>query len=577
MTTRRPLACLLLLLLAAAAAGCARRTEIIGRLPDGAVDAPADVPPGVEVTDPVEAGQGAGPDVAGLPLCPTPAERPPVSAPSWNCGANCWRSDQVDLSVFNSAPARPPPARPPEVLYPIATSVHPTNLPRITVHWRRALVEQRSFRLRFDGGAGRTFDLYVPYATPANPGGPVDLLDSLFTVPDAIWRYIADQSAGKAVSLTVAAHDSLANVVDVSSPVPIRFAAGPVEGGLHYMTMLVPGRGIQRHLFGTGRVDPLVVPGAEPYNFDCGGCHSISRDGGLLAFAATYEGNLTVAATGRLAQPIVRPGPTPDSSAFAPAVHPRGTFVVARSKLDHSVSVFSAQSGAPVSRRDAAFLQGRIDFPSWSPSGDALVATRTSLEGQPEDQLSARDGELVILRFDGINLGAPTVLLNEGGTYVHSYPSWSPDGQWIVFTSSPAGSETYRNRQTRLRLINPATGSVRDLMNATFGLDKGSKFARFAPTGLDGCKTLFLTFQSGLDYGVLRRGQVEWLQLWMSAIDLSSPASDPSSPPVWLPFQDHEQKNLLPSWSDLVPCGDADCGPEARCDQSRAPARCVPL
>ena len=271
----------------------------------------------------------------------------------------------------------------------------------------------------------------------------------------------------------------------------------------------------------------------------------------------------------------MRPGTPDDSRALAPAVSPNGLFVVARHKVDRSVSVFRTDTGERIGLREPSFLGGRIDFPAWSPNGTELVATRTSLDGQPDMPQSARDGDLVILPFDGNNLGAPQMLLSEPSTYVNSYPSWSPDGKWIVFTSSPAGSETSLNRQTRLRLINLATRNVRDLTNATFGLDRGSKFARFAPTGLDGCQTVFIVFQSGLDYGVLRKNAVDWLQLWMSAIDLASAGSDPSSPPVWLPFQDPAQKNLLPAWSDFIPC-DAGCGTGASCDNSRMPARCVP-
>jgi WD40-like Beta Propeller Repeat len=570
MNPRRPLACLLMLLLAGA---CARRTDIIGRLPDGAVaDGPSDVPPGVDANLP-ETGAGDVPDFP-FALCPAPAQQPPVSEPVGNCGPNRWCQGQVAPALFEAA-SRPAPVRSPEIVYPIANSVHPTNLARITVQWKRALVEQTSFRLRFQVDAGAIYDLYVPYVMPVNPGGPIDQLDSLYTVPDGIWRYIADRSVGSVVSLTVAAHDSLANVVDVSRPVGIRFASGPVEGGLYYMTTELPGRGIQRHLFGTGHVDSLIPAGVAPYTHDCNGCHSISKDGRVLAFAATYAGNLALAKTSQLQQPVVRPEVPNGAGAFAPAVSPGGTHVVARHPVDRSVSVFRAEDGVRIATREAGFFGGRIDFPAWSPTGSELVASRVSLAGQPAMEQSARDGELVIIKFDGTNLGRPEMLLSEPG-FINSYPAWSPDGQWIVFTSSLAGGETYANRQTRLRLINRVTGNVRDLGFATYGADKGSKFARFAPTGLNGCRTVFITFQSGLDYGVLRRNTPEWPQLWMSAIDLTNQTSDPSSPPVWLPFQDHEQKNLLPAWSDLIPC-EAGCGFGARCDSSRVPARCVPM
>ena len=269
MTFSRPLACLLLVgAVMMAAAACARRTEIIGRLPDGAVgdgpvgDGPMDVPPGVEASPP-EGGAGDAPDGSSMALCPAPAPQPAPPEPVWNCGPGCWRHDQIDQSVF-AAPPRPAPGRAPEIVYPIPNSVHPTNLARITVHWRRAIVEQTSFRLRFEAGFGVAYDFLVPYAAPVG-GTPFDQLDSLFAIPDAMWRFVEYRLAGSVVTLTITAHDSLANVVDVSRPVPIRFARGPVEGGLYYLTTEPPGRGIQRHLFGSAQVQPLVRPGVEPY------------------------------------------------------------------------------------------------------------------------------------------------------------------------------------------------------------------------------------------------------------------------------------------------------------------------
>jgi hypothetical protein len=564
-----PLAGLLLLTLAA---GCARRTEIIGRLIDGG-DGPVDVPAGVEA-GPAETGGGDFPDAAARMLCPPPGPLPPVIAPTGNCGPDRWCEGAVTPALFEG-PARPAPARPPSILYPLANSVHPTNLPRITVQWKRALVEQTSFRLRFDAGGGRRYELFVPHAQPAGAAGPVDQLDDAYPVPEALWRFIGQQSAGRSVSLTVAAHDSLANVIDESAPVVFRFA-GPVEGALYYMTTEGAGRGIQRYLFGAVGAQPLVQPGAEPYAFDCAGCHSTSRDGHVLAFAATYDGNLTLATTDQLSRPLVRPGPTPDSRALAPAVSPDGRFVVARHAVDRSVSVFSTETGARTALREASALGGRIDFPAWSPTGTELVASRSSLVGQPAMEQSALDGELVILPFDSGSLGDPARLLSEPNSSLNAFPAWSPDARWIVFTSSPAGSETLRNRQTRLRLLERATGNVRELSAATFAAGRGSKFARFAPTGLDGCRTVFIVFQSGLDYGVLRRDQPQWPQLWMSAIDLSTTSGDPSSPPVWLPFQDLQQKNILPGWSEWVPCDAACEGAGGHCDITRLPPRCVP-
>ena len=162
---------------------------------------------------------------------------------------------------------------------------------------------------------------------------------------------------------------------------------------------------------------------------------------------------------------------------------------------------------------------------------------------------------------------------------VHAHPSFSPDGRWIVFASSEAvPGQTNRTVNTRLRLVRSDGSASYDLTRATQGIGNASTYPRFAPSQQDGCPLMFITFQSRIDYGVLRRhaelSVPEWPQLWMAAIDLSKLPGDPSSPPVWLPFQNVQDKNLLPAWSEYVPCADAAaCGPGATCDMARG--RCI--
>ena len=570
----RPLACLLMLLIAGA---CARRTEIIGRLPDGAVvEAGGEGGPGLDVP----AGDGAG-DAPGDPvlaLCPSPGLQNLIPRPMWTCGDGCWNDPRVDRAVF-AAPARPGAAMPPVISYPLANSVHPTNLGPLTVQFSRASVQQTSFRIRLDAGQGVSYDLFVPYTEPFGSATPYSQLQSLHVIPEQTWRYLGQQHPGAELTITVAAYDATANVVDVSAPLPVRFAVGPVEGALYYLTVEPPNNGIQRHLLGTAQVEPLVRPGQPPFSFNCVGCHSVSRDGGTLAFAAKYEYNLTLARTDKLSEPTILPKATPDSLAVAPVVSPDGRYVVARNAVDRSLAVYSGSTGLRLGLVDETFLEGRIDFPQWSPAGDELVATRATSQGQPAASHSAVNGELVIIPFRNETLQKPQPLPFEAGQSVHAYPAWSPDARWIVFTSSPMGSETVNNPETRLRLMNRATRAVYELTSAFRGLGERAKWPRFAPTALGDCQTMFLTFQSRLDYGFLRQNSVAvdrgFSQLWMSQIDLSRLPGDPSSAPIWLPFQDHMQRNILPTWSDFIPCS-AGCPTGTGCDRTSPPERCVP-
>jgi hypothetical protein len=553
---------------------CARHREFIGRVQqsDGPVVSDAGRP-AVEV--------GFEPPAAPLAGCsaadPAP---PPVPAPAWNCGGRprCWRDEPVDPASLAAALPDADPLRRPDLVYPPAGSVHPINLATITLQWLRGSPGQTAFRIRIAGDSpGESpFELYVPYVRPSGPTLPQEL-DVSYAVPEPVWRHIAERSAGGAVAITVSGYDPATNRLAESPVKTIRFAPSPLEGGLYYLGTEPP-RGIHQHVFGTATARPLVQPGTDRNPADCGGCHAFSRDGTTLAFSATYAGNLTVARTDDLEHPTMRPPSSPPdiANAVAPAVSPDGRYVLARDGTVGDLTVYDAASGMALDRLTRDRSQGRIDYPEWSPDGREIVATRAQADSQPARPYSASDGHLVVMKVSQGRLSPPELLIHEPAE-VHAHPSWSPDGQWIAFVSAPVGSgESYRNPRTRLRLVRrDGVGRVIDLANATpGGAGSGSTFPKFAPSGQRGCQLLFFTFHSRLDYGVLRRNGIAaeggYPQLWLSALDLTRLDGDPSSPPVWLPFQDINQKNLLPTWTATIPCaGDEVCGAGASCRSGR--------
>ena len=537
--------------------GCARRTEFIGNLVDA----------GAPIGDGDATGDASDPLAA---FCLAADPPPPATLePVWTCptvAPHCWRdpSPAVDPALF--AAAVPAASGAPVLVYPPAGSFHPINLPRITVQWMRVTgATQRAFHLRIRSltKASNSYDFFVPEQAPMGVPATSPLEAMVFPIPERFWRRIGSDNAGSDVQITVAGYDATTNQVATSAPVAIHFSAAAVEGGLFFLAT-EPQSTVWRHLFGSTAAQPLVpIPVAGVADLNCAGCHSLSADAQQIAFSATYAGDLTVASTSNLAQPSVKPSTAPDiSNAVAPALSRDGRLIFAR-KVDGSVWLLDPQ-GTMVDMKLLAEMEGRIDYPEWSPTGLELVATRAQGAVQPVDTSAANDGTLVIIPIPSgaggaRSIGKPIVLATADVAHTYGNPSFSPDGKWIVVVARPAGTSSHANPSTRLRLIRRDQPSeVHDLLAATGDIDTASTYPKFAPVAQNKCQTFFLAFQSRRDYGLVRVTSLaikEWPQLWMTAIDLTRlPSADPSSPPLWLPFQDIGNKNLLPTWSARIAC-----------------------
>lgn len=542
-----------------AALACARRSEVIGAAGDAGAGPPGD---------------GAGDVIpASCPSDDTPL--PAVPVPAWNCQGvdRCFRTDSaIDPTVFSSR-ADPDPARRPVLVYPPEGALLPVNLPPITLQWRRAPGGgQVAFRLRLEpaGNPEAGVDLLVPYRAPMRIPPPPALEDVAFEIPTEIWRHIARGNAGRTLEIIVAAYDPSTATVATSARIAIRLSRTPVHDGLYFQTSM--NGTINRHVFGTGRFDPLVPAGSAANRSDCGGCHSVSNDGRTLAFAATYAGDLTVAATADLTRPRVSPDPDPSAprraDAIGLALSPDGQLVFAR-RLDRVVTLRDA-NGVELDHKSAEEMGGRIDFPEWGPGGDEIVAARAVAPAQPPESYSAIGGELVRIPIAGGRIGQPAVIASAPDE-AYGNPSVSPDGNWVVFVGRPPDQPNHRNATSRFLLLDRASGAVRVLARATPN-GVASTYPKFARTVQDGCSLMFIAFQSRMDYGLLRLAidNPRWPQLWLTAIDLqrlvAEPGADPSSPPIWLPFQSMTSENSQPAWSARVPCTSGiGCGAGASC------------
>jgi hypothetical protein len=206
--------------------------------------------------------------------------------------------------------------------------------------------------------------------------------------------------------------------------------------------------------------------------------------------------------------------------------------------------------------------------------------------------------------------GPPTLLLKSAGENNY-YPSYSPDGQLVVFDRAPLDTsvpmltgcntatqtcpnDSFSNPAARLMVMKPMAGGLTiDLTNAngsplTSPVPLSNSWPKWSPflQHYRGDTLLWLAFSTTRDYGVrvlnhkmgmtqcypadsyetpgAQHGQpfaatCQQPQLWMAAVDVTTAmvphrvtpdaVIDPSKQPFWLPFQDITSHNHTPQWT----------------------------
>jgi Tol biopolymer transport system component len=263
-------------------------------------------------------------------------------------------------------------------------------------------------------------------------------------------------------------------------------------------------------------------------------------------------GYLRVVSATDASKPLFPTATSHDSGMMA--LSPDGTRVLV--SYSNRLVLRDAASGASLGDVPAAALGTRHGYhPEWAPDGKSLAMT---LSSDATTDVAVRSGAIGVLPYDPTATGdAAWGAVEEivpSGTDFNFYPTWSPDGHWIAFATAPtaAGQTSYMQPQARLRLVNRDTKTVFELANATFKPGRTSTYPKFAPVAQSG-GLMFLTFNSKNDYGFFNPTQP---QLWITSIDPNKvlTGDDPSSVPVWLPFQSPKERNYLGVWTERIPC-----------------------
>jgi hypothetical protein len=458
--------------------------------------------------------------------------------------------------------------------------------------------------LQWNGGAAtdvyyvdlksQTFELQL--YTPST-GAPA----SQIALDATVWQQFTASTAG-AATLTVARWDGMTATSIAKQTWTV--ASGSMRGTIYYWSNNL-GR-VLRIQPGAAAPDdfanqaPLTDPAMYQQNGASGSggclmtCHTVSADGStLVSGGGVYAGSYNL----KTDQPMFSLGGTWDIDPNAagqpvwqniqwevPALSPDGKYILTDSMAQSGVSdymgpdtvmgLFTTADGMPVPNSGVAGMP--FAAPAWSPNG-SLVAFVNS--GDPSGWTAAGGnwqnpppGALEVMSFDPSQnpmFGPPQPLVQVGTGSPITWPSVSPDGQWIIY--SRAGSFDTRNGNGDLYLASAVTPNQEVRLAALDG--DGYPFAAgsrdlswnyepsFAPVAGGGY--FWVVFTSRRTYGNILTGQAlpcstspcqEVKQLWVAAIDQNpTPGQDPSHPPFHLTGQDEQNLAMRGFWS-LPPC-----------------------
>jgi hypothetical protein len=444
----------------------------------------------------------------------------------------------------------------PAIVYPANNVVMPRNLGDFEVHWT-------------DSNALDTFEVSlhteladVKVYTAGTPG---------VTGTHPLWTELQAREWGVAVG---DANQVTVRVRGLKASAPTQVGGGPariarlsnevMDGGLYYWANVDDTGGplgIFRH--------DMKKPGEPAERFvtttetagRCVACHVLSRDGTKMAITYQDENNGVLVPPGPAAMVDVQSKAiasqsqrwqfatfTPDNKQLLSVDN--GVLVV-RDTVDQHVITTMTISAA----------NERVTQPDLSKDGKHLLYVRYVA---PDTDFEFSNGKIYTRSYDPDThaFGAEAQLIMMGGN--NFYPSWSPDGQWVLFNHIAAGSAYDNNNAAPWVARADGTQPVAlTAASATLATDSWPRWAPFGQTLGDAKEPMFwLTWSSKRDFGVrlLNAGKPQRgatgrrAQIWMSPFFPAKAAlgQDPSAPAFRLPFQTLTSSNHIAQWTERV-------------------------
>jgi len=474
--------------------------------------------------------------------------------------------------LFNGATTGTDPGRTPTIEYPIDKAVSPRNIPPIEVQY--AAGGNDLFHITMTS----TFLTIDVYTTS---------LEAMMSVAD--WDAITSSAAGEQLAINVEGLAQATPAIKYAAPsATITMSNDNIDKTAIYYWASSQGN-VMSQTFGA-LTAPTVVKGG------CTSCHSVSRSGSRIGYSRCVAGScsnigigfmrydavtqswneivnadsLTIRGSFTTFAPVGNPFPS-DAQAVAMVTHNDATFGLydpdTGTAIPSNLAVANTIPGGGAGTRSALMAD-------WSPDGTKVVFTSGATPGQ---WIDLNGGAIATMTYNYANgthtFGDPQYLVQQPITLPHGtfsnffFPSYSPDGQFVVFNAARSQWRANPAHTAGQRLMLAAANGtfVQDLPALNGGyVDSDITWPHWAPTASN--DYYWVVFSSQRDYGhrvtransapaCIANGVLQCKQLWLGAIAKNKLTGgiDPSAPPMWLPGQDIAADNISPFWS--VPAG----------------------
>jgi hypothetical protein len=534
------------------------------------------------------------------------------------------------------------------IVYPPDGVLVPPNMNTMSVQWT-PFGSYKTFEVDFSNAITDT-RIITQCATqtadngqPPMPSGGCELVLSAMQ-----WSFLASANRGLTpVTITVRGTTDGVCASSSAASTHIEFAEQDLLGAIYYwkstVTAVGTGGQIWVKSFGDANPEQQVTGTGGALAASCNGCHALSRDGlRMVVYSDDNDSDDEYSdVTGSLIDMTTKmaigtayagrgTGQPPGFSTF----YPDHTLYLTSNGLPNpppnTFAFWDGNAGTAGMTAALGLATDRPTMPDFSPDGKSVVyvlptkaaswdvptvssgatsGRRTGGGGGGRSPRGDDDhifgGSLYTAAYAGNQmLGTPQAFVTSAGENNY-YPSYSPDGQFIVFdraahdasvatidgcltTPNPlCPNDSFSNPAARLMLTGAAAAAPVDLTAANGSaagapVPLSNSWPRWSPfvQTYKGNKLLWVAFSSTRDYGLRVRNHQTGMyqcypadsyalpgaphgqafaascqqpQLWMAAINLSAAAGqDPSRVAFWLPFQDITTHNHTPQWTQQV-------------------------